>query len=67
MKKKAISLILSILMLLSAFSVMAGISVFAADKYKITLKSAQNLFNDIEYNYAAGDEFDLNLYLQMND
>ncbi len=65
--KKSTALILSILMLLSAFSVMAGISVFAADKYKITLKSAQNLFNDIEYNYAAGDEFDLNLYLQMSD
>lgn len=65
--KKSTALILSILMLLSAFSVLAGISVFAADKYKITLKSAQNLFNDIEYNYAAGDEFDLNLYLQMSD
>lgn len=65
--KKSTALILSVLMLLSAFSVLAGISVFAADKYKITLKSAQNLFNDIEYNYAAGDEFDLNLYLQMSD
>ncbi|MBR2279732.1 MAG: starch-binding protein, partial [Ruminococcus sp.] len=63
MFKKSVALVLSILMLLSMLTVAAGMSAFAAESYKVTAKSTQGYFTDLDKTYKAGDEFDLKVYL----
>ena len=63
MFKKSVALVLSILMLLSMLAVAAGMSAFAAESYKVTAKSTQGYFTDLDKTYKAGDEFDLKVYL----
>ena len=67
MFKKSVALVLSILMLLSMLTVAAGMSAFAAESYKVTVKSTQGMFTDINKSYKAGDEFDLKVFLQAKE
>ena len=66
MFKKSVALVLSILMLLSMFTVALGMSAFAAESYKVTASSPQGLFTDVNKTYKAGDEFDLKFYLKID-
>ena len=67
MFKKSVALVLSILMLLSMLTVAAGMSAFAAESYKVTVKSTQGMFTEVNKSYKAGDEFDLKVFLQAKE
>ena len=56
--KKLLSVILAVLILVSAFSFSV---VSAATSVKVTVKSSQNLFNAITYTYQIGDVFELRI------
>lgn len=64
--KKSFALIISVLLIISMLSVSFGMSAFAADAFKITVKSVQNVFNDVSKMYKAGDTFDIKYYVQAD-
>ncbi len=64
--KKSLAMIISALLIISMLSASLGMSAFAADAYKITVKSVQNVFNDVSKMYKAGDTFDIKYYVQAD-
>ncbi len=67
MLKKSVAIVLSILMLLSMMTIVAGMSAFAADGHKVTVTSAQNLFTSVSKVYKPGDAFDVVFYAKAKE
>ena len=65
MFKKSVALVLSVLMLLSMFSVAIGMTAFASEGYKVTVQSTQGLYaSNPSKTYKAGDQFDVTFKLK---
>ena len=65
MFKKSVALVLSVLMLLSMFSVAVGMTAFASEGYKVTVQSTQGLYaSNPSKTYKAGDQFDVTFKLK---
>ena len=62
--KKTIALILSALMLMSAFVAFNAVSASAAEKTTVTLSAKNAFFKDISKAYAQGETFDATIMLQ---
>ena len=62
--KKTIALILSALMLMSAFVAFNAVSASAAEKTTVTLSAKNAFFKDISKAYAQGETFDAAIMLQ---